>query len=215
MSPAVQAVSREINQYSATLTRLTRLPNSLPEPLLDDWAYFLRQNPKLRIPENEITTLVEALDADGCNNCCRLDKVTSQTVYILLRMSEPCLAYRRGHCLFVVRYGSVPLHTALTLPGIIASLSCQLPGPGEFAGRKKSSFGTDEYLSPITQGFLGPGKEPPGSTMGNLNPDCKSLYHRANLLADWIPRLGTTAWMSREQGNPVKRPGASEVCSPR
>lgn len=105
---------------------------------------------------------------------------------------------------------------ALTLPGIIASILCHLPSPEEFAGRKESSFGTDEYLSPITQGFLRPGKESPGSTMGNLNPDRrKSLSHSANLLTDWFSCLGTTAWVSREQGNPGKRPGASKVCSPR
>lgn len=180
------------------LTRLTRLPHSFPKPLLDDLAYFLRQNPKLRIPEDDITTLVDALDADVCNNCCRLDEVASQTVYMLLRMSEPCLAYRRGHCLFVVRYGHLSLHTALTRPGIIASLSCHLPGPEESAGRKESSSGTDEHLSPLTQGLLGPRKELPGSTMGNFDRRVDYSYRPANLLADWIPCLRTTAWMSRK-----------------
>ncbi|KAL8926640.1 MAG: hypothetical protein Q9172_001676 [Xanthocarpia lactea] len=74
---------------------------SFPQPLLQMSRQFLNQRPQPRIPENEITTLVEALDADGSNNCCRLDGMALQTTYAFLRISEPCLAYRRGHCLFV------------------------------------------------------------------------------------------------------------------
>ncbi|KAL8884048.1 MAG: hypothetical protein Q9215_007820 [Flavoplaca cf. flavocitrina] len=73
---------------------------SFPQPILDEWAQFLQPQSKPQIPEQEISTLVEALDADGSNNCCRLDAIASQTVYMLLRISEPCLAYQRGHCLF-------------------------------------------------------------------------------------------------------------------
>ncbi|KAL9025286.1 MAG: hypothetical protein Q9180_007698, partial [Flavoplaca navasiana] len=52
---------------------------SFPQPILDDWAQFLQPQLKPRIPEHEISTLVKALDADGSNNCCRLDAIASQT----------------------------------------------------------------------------------------------------------------------------------------
>ncbi|KAL9629963.1 MAG: hypothetical protein Q9204_004978, partial [Flavoplaca sp. TL-2023a] len=52
---------------------------SFPQPILDEWAQFLQPQSKPRIPEHEISTLVEALDADGSNNCCRLDAIASQT----------------------------------------------------------------------------------------------------------------------------------------
>ncbi|KAL8889098.1 MAG: hypothetical protein Q9192_006072, partial [Flavoplaca navasiana] len=52
---------------------------SFPQPILDDWAQFLQPQLKPRIPEHEISTLVEALDDDGSNNCCRLDAIASQT----------------------------------------------------------------------------------------------------------------------------------------
>ncbi|KAL8995868.1 MAG: hypothetical protein Q9169_004476 [Polycauliona sp. 2 TL-2023] len=74
---------------------------SVLEPLLNEWAQFLEKHSKLRLSAEEATTLVDALDADGSNGCCRLNAVASQTVFLLLRMSEPCLASQRGHCLFV------------------------------------------------------------------------------------------------------------------
>ncbi|KAL8719732.1 MAG: hypothetical protein Q9225_003302 [Loekoesia sp. 1 TL-2023] len=50
---------------------------------------------------SDITALVGAFDDGTSDLCYRLDEVAFQTLYAFLRISEPCLAHQRGHCLFV------------------------------------------------------------------------------------------------------------------
>ncbi|KAL9058381.1 MAG: hypothetical protein Q9206_001966 [Seirophora lacunosa] len=74
-----------------------------PQSLLQPSANFLKQVPRPVISASETTALVEALDNGTSDICSRLNDMAFQTVYAFLKISEPCLAYQRGHCLFVVQ----------------------------------------------------------------------------------------------------------------
>ncbi|KAL8645619.1 MAG: hypothetical protein Q9210_006606 [Variospora velana] len=62
---------------------------------------FLKQIPRPVVSADEIATLVGALDNGAPDICSRLNDMAFQTVYAFLKISEPCLARQRGHCLFV------------------------------------------------------------------------------------------------------------------
>ncbi|KAL8961610.1 MAG: hypothetical protein Q9193_001859 [Seirophora villosa] len=74
-----------------------------PQSLLQPSANFLKQVPRPVISASETTALVDALDNGTPDICSRLNDMAFQTVYAFLKISEPCLAYQRGHCLFVVQ----------------------------------------------------------------------------------------------------------------
>ncbi|KAL9012717.1 MAG: hypothetical protein Q9173_002528 [Seirophora scorigena] len=74
-----------------------------PQSLLQPSAIFLKQIPRPVISASETTALVEALDNGTPDICSRLNDMAFQTVYAFLKISEPCLAHQRGHCLFVVQ----------------------------------------------------------------------------------------------------------------
>lgn len=95
----VRLVSRRSTQLVLTSDASIRFPQSLLQPS----ANFLKQVPRPVISASETTALVEALDNGTPDICSRLNDMAFQTVYAFLKISEPCLAYQRGHCLFVVR----------------------------------------------------------------------------------------------------------------
>lgn len=74
---------------------------SFPQSLLVESIEFHRNKQPLYISTTDTTALVDALDDNTSNLCNRLDELAFQTTYSFLRISEPCLAKQRGHCLFV------------------------------------------------------------------------------------------------------------------